>query len=789
VATVSLPVRKKPRPSDFPLPKVVVSARVDPRKKPTLRNIETSGLETPDYLKETQAEGPAAKRAAEPPHDQVEAAPDSHDDIEIDTEIDGEIEPIGPPGPAPKRAVPEPEEPAVKRPSKKPADWTVEDYIEAGDNELAAGFVDKALADYKKGLGKLGTATTPLRAEIYVRMAELMRKRGKIRVAISNFEKALAIVSTDARALKGLLELHAAQQNWRAMHGVEDRYLAGLPKEDDTRLEQLLAFGDRWRELAKDDKRAKERYLQARDDYPKQIEPLRRLLLVFEQQKAIEHVLDTRRRIAALVDDPAQRARVYFELGEYCMFEVSREEEAFAAFELALDSDPTMLEALEVLATALAEQQEWGEIERVYAKMCGVFVERDDETSQAVLAQLYNKQALLFRDHLEDPDSALKALEGELAIVPKRLGARLLAADVAAELERPADELVHLRWAAELSPRRIETYQRLFLLGRQHDEPETAFLGASVCALLGEASETELSFYNEHRVEGVPMHHRPMRPEAWAWLRLRERAASVDRIMRAVAPAVLRIRILQLEADKKLPPLPSSGPQDAKASTISAVRSLSWGCRHLGMEPPAIYVAEDSDVALEAPFAKHQSTIIGRGALSGRSMGQLAFLVGRHLALRLPEHELVAHIQSIDELSACFLAALKVVLGQAPASSVSAKAIDALATLIEQNQTETERKALQSAVEQFGEAGGRVNLSAWVASVELCATRTGYVLCGDLQTAVDVIREEGDRPFATVEQRIDDLCAFAVGGANLKLRQELGSSIGSAEELPALTQR
>ncbi len=786
VATVSLPVRKKPRPSDFPLPKVVVSARVDPRKKPTLRKIDADGLEVPDFLKETQAEGPAAKRVdgeTAPQDSDAPAALDSAIEIDVETEL----EPVGPPGPAPKRKPPQPEEPPI--PSKKLSDWTVEDFIEAGDAQLAAGFVDKALADYKKGLGKLGTATTPVRAEIYVRMAELMRKRGKTRVAISNFEKALAIVADDRRALMGVLELHAEQENWRAVQSVEDRYLDGLTEDDDERLAQLLAFGDRWCEIAKDDKRAKERFLQATKSHPKRIEPLQKLLGIYERQKSLEHVLDTKRRIAALVDDPSKRARVYFELGEYCMFEVSREEDAFAAFELALDSDPTMLEALEVLATALAEHQEWAEIERIYAKMCGVFVERDDEASKVVLAQLYDKQALLYRDHLEDPEMALKALQNELEIVPDRLAARLLAAGVAAELERPAEELVQLRWAAELSPRRLETYQRLFALGQLHDERETSFLAASVCVLLGEASEAQRGVYDEHRVEGVPMHHHPMRPEAWAWLRLRRRDASVDRIMRAVAPAILRVRILQLESDNKLPSLPSAGLQDPKTSTISAVRSLSWGCQYLGMEAPAIYLAEDSDVTLDAPFAKHQSTIIGRGALSGRSMGQLAFLVGRHLALRLPEHELVAHIQSIDEISACFLASLKLVLGQAPPSSVPAKAIDTLASMIEQHQTELEREALDSAVRQFVEANGRVNLTAWVASVELCATRAGYLLCGDLQTAAEVVRKEGDQPFATTEQRIDDLCAFAVSGANLKLRQELGSSIGGSEGLPPLTKR
>ena len=62
---------------------------------------------------------------------------------------------------------------------------------------------------------------------------------------------------------------------------------------------------------------------------PKQIPPLERLLVVYEAEESLDFVLDTRRRIAALVDDPNHRARIYFALGEYCL-DKGREDEAYA---------------------------------------------------------------------------------------------------------------------------------------------------------------------------------------------------------------------------------------------------------------------------------------------------------------------------------------------------------------------------------------------------------------------------------------------------------------------------
>jgi hypothetical protein len=147
------------------------------------------------------------------------------------------------------------------------------------------------------------------------------------------------------------------------------------------------------------------------------------------------------------------------------------------------------------------------------------------------------------------------------------------------------------------------------------------------------------------------------------------------------------------------------------------------------------------------------------------------------VALRLPEHELVAHLRSMEELTACFLAGLSIVLGEVPGRGRSAKTALLLAPSLAKQQTLPEREALTEAVAHFQEQGGRANLNDWVASVEMCAVRAGYLLCGDLQTAVAVMSEEEDVSFTSLEQRIERLCSFAVSGEHLKLRQELGSSL------------
>ena len=102
----------------------------------------------------------------------------------------------------------------------------------------------------------------------------------------------------------------------------------------------------------------------------------------------------------------------------------------------------------------------------------------------------------------------------------------------------------------------------------------------------------------------------------------------------------------------------------------------------------------------------------------------------------------MANLQSLDEISACFLAALKIVIGKTPAPPHLAKAVGKLAKLITSGQGDEEKQQLFDAVKRFRKNSGRVNLKNWVTAVELCATRAGYVLCGNLETAASVINTE-----------------------------------------------
>ena len=761
-ATVTLSEKRKPAPQqDLQLPKVVISATADARRRPTLRNVEG------------QASEPPPGRSLE---DDSPPAPQS-----VSADAPSVSAPLSSAATSPSASSEATASSA--RLQKKATEWSVQDHMEAGDEFFAQNDLEASHAEFKKALGKLGTATTPARAELYVRIGNVNRRQGNTRLALSNYEKALGIVPQLSGAHAGVLDLLVEQGNWRAVQSTEDKLIASLPSGDEGRLLRLLEFGDRAAASDSADQ-ARTRFAQARHEFPTDERPLRRLLALFEKQNAVPELIEVRRRIADFIDDPIARARDYYELAQFCLEPGNDEEEAIRLYELALDDDSNLLEALAALATILAENQEWAELERIYRKMINAYAGRDEATSRAVLAELYRKLALLFRDHLEDCEQARAVLNDDLKLRPDDLSGHLLAAEIAVELEDPAQALVHLRRSTELEPLRIETYRQLYELGERFEEPETAFLAASVIHALGAAREAEIETFESSRIHGVPAHRRTLRREAWSWLHDKKHDTALDRVMRAISPAILRARVIQLEERGKLAPLPER--QDAKTSTASVVRSIAWAAQYLGVDAPAIYLDDKLDAPIAARFAKHQALVVGKAAMRGRSVAELAFLAGRHLAFRLPEHELVAHMQTIDELTACFLAGIKLTLGAAPSGPLSA-IVDGLAKVLGSQITPAEFAELETAVKILTARTTSLDLGAWVASVERCATRAGFVLCGDLALSIKQVESEGDSGFSTARARIADLCAFAVSGSHMKLRQELGSTLIDATDRPRLT--
>ena len=134
---------------------------------------------------------------------------------------------------------------------------------------------------------------------------------------------------------------------------------------------------------------------------------------------------------------------------------------------------------------------------------------------------------------------------------------------------------------------------------------------------------------------------------------------------------------------------------------------------------------------------------------------------------------------TLAELTALVLAAVKVARPELPLpiSPASVRFRRELA----KHTTEAQKVALAAAVNLLDARGGKLDLAAWLAGVELTANRAGLLVAGDLGVALSTMREE-KRSIAelTFDDRRAELIAFTASRQLAELRTKLGLAAQAA---------
>ncbi|WP_437662843.1 tetratricopeptide repeat protein [Sorangium sp. So ce1182] len=657
-------------------------------------------------------------------------------------------------------------------------------YLAAGDTLAAAWDLEGALTAYKKALVLVGAARDA-RAEVYLRIAHARWRQEKHREAIEGFEKALALAPEHRPALEALAELHLAERDFDALRTTEERLLSRVEADAD-RFGLLVQFAERWEIIAGDPDRARELLERARELRADDAAVLRSLGRLYEEAGDLEASLDARRRLVELVEDPRQRAASLLELARTAiqgearatLTEVTREQAGIELLERALDADPTLLDPLALLAVLLSARQEWGELELAYRRMLDR-AQRivDPRVRSDVTWELCRRLGLLFRDHLEDPGSALDAFEGAVAERPDDVAGRLSAASLARSAGRFERAAAHLQAAAVLEPGNVQVFHDLFDTFQKLRRTDQAWSAASVAVYLGAAEARERFLFEEHRPAGLVQPERGLSPSAWDLLRAADRDRALEEVLASVADAAIRARLAQRTREKKLPRLDPAARADAERNAAGVVRLFAWASRCLGLTTPAVYLRKDAPIAVAAVPVEEPSVLVGGEALRGRTAAELAFLVGSHVAYHVGPHRLLLHFPSLEELGICLAAAVRLARPSEPVPAELEGAVLGLMPLLDEQLSEAERDALEAAVFELYEIRAPLDLAHWAGSVERCAARVGYLLTGELAIAASSLSRADAPGVLTAEEKIGDLLSFSVSDAYHALRDELGVAI------------
>lgn len=345
-----------------------------------------------------------------------------------------------------------------------------------------------------------------------------------------------------------------------------------------------------------------------------------------------------------------------------------------------------------------------------------------------------------------------------------------LESTVEASTEDPEERWKRVR----RDPTDHKAIRELYDIYRAREDADGAFCAAQALVTLGEATPEESALFETHRKKGLIAPRSGISAATWQdCLFHTEEEPLTGQIFSLIAPAVLIGRVTTLRRDGVLLQPPAETRQDPATSTLMAVRAIGWAAALLGLAAPRAHIEKERDNAYLHLPGVPPYTVVGGGALRGKSETELAFLVGRHMCGYRSEHFVKTLFSGVHDLEDLFLAALVIAQPTLPIASNVRARVEPIARAIQPLLEPQHQDALRGHFLRFLEEGGRTNLQRWTAAVDKTHARVGLALCQDLPTATRLLEpEEGARgPLAR------DLIAFATSSRFLRLRKQLGVAV------------
>ncbi|HUB09934.1 MAG TPA: tetratricopeptide repeat protein, partial [Myxococcales bacterium] len=597
--------------------------------------------------------------------------------------------------------------------------------VQTGRNDEALKIYQAILIHHRDDLTDLEVV------EIYWQIGTIHRAIGQGDRAQKDFEKALELDPSHEPSHQALVELFEEAGRWDAALEHRQRLLDTL--EGEPRFVMCIGMAKLARDHLADPYQAIDAYLQALKILPDSREALESLLALYletkQSQKAVE-VLEKLIAVPAVRQDARALKGFHFKLAQVYRDEIKDDARAMEHFNLALDADPTFIEAFAALETMLSERRAWPALEQAYHAMIKR-LPKTPETQQARLA-LWRNLGELYRRALRNVDGAITAYEVVSKGDPADGQVIETLADLYASkpgLEAKAIEAHRAALRTTAQPaRNVKALAGLHAARKEFDE---AYITSQVAVhLLGDRDPDEEQVVERLKRFARETATRPMTDRLWTehlyHERLRGPMAEVLSICQEATGGAFAVDHGRLNVN------PKRDRVDVASSMLFFVNMYKYVARTLSMEAHELFkVPGAAGLALGNSWPI--CFLAGEDMFKDRPKKELWFAIAKAMAFSRPELAM-ARLHPREELEAIFQAALYLAVPSFRPTADPGE-LQRQGRKLEKGLSEAARPALFRAARECLKDPNQTELRGYIEAVEHTANRAGILLCADVEVA------------------------------------------------------
>jgi len=622
--------------------------------------------------------------------------------------------------------------------------------------------------------------------DIFFRLGRIKLKLGERTKAVNMFEKALEIQPGHRATLQALIDLYTDAGDFEAVIKQKRAMAAAASTPADEKATVSEEIAQIYKEKLNNPQKAIAAYLEALNLKPSDRQLLHNLLDLFSETKQWKKAMEILMKLADL-EEGKLKAKFLVAAGNIANYELHSTDEAVDLYNTALDNDPDDLKAFERIDKIMTAKKDWKNQERAYRKMIKRIGQDPPEERRGTVVALWHALGEIYRSRLKDFKSATAAFEVCVQLDPTGIARHQILAELY-QLSGPEsyDKAVKayrtlINATQDLNQMAVymKTLRKIFMETRQYDR---AFCVGAAMVFMRKADAEETQFFEQYKPKAFTRARARLTEELWRNIYHPDEDRYISAVFGAVSQAVAGAKA----REHKEWGLKRKDKRDVANDQLLFSKVFNYVVQVLGVPQPELYLRPESPGELDMANAREKgqltpSFVVGANLLQGRAEKELAYVIGKKLALMRPDHFVrwPTVVPTVAELKVVFLAALRLVQPKfevkADIAQPVAQYLHVLPKLVPPQMLEQ----LTAVVNRFIANKGEADISRWSNAVDMTATRSGFLICNDLDVAARVVQTEPvSIGVAEPKDKLRDLILWSISEEYFTLREHLGLVIG-----------